>query len=303
MSTNKDIEKWLNHELSDDALSSFLNKEDHKDIAEIDRVLKNLDLSNFNADQSWNSIQNRIQSENKTSNTNSIKIPNWLKIAAVFVIGVLVFQQFYTTDLSYNTALAERLEIALPDNSEVIINADSYIAYSEDNWEKNRKLTLDGEAYFKVAKGESFTVETENGTVTVLGTQFNIKARENFFEVFCYEGSVEVKFINEKTILKAGDSFKVIDGKIIATEKETILNPSWVDHQSRFKSVPFKFVINEFERQHNRKLRLNGIDQNQLFSGTFDNSDLNKGLKAITLPLELEYVINEDNSITISSKK
>jgi len=303
MSTGKDIEKWLNHELSDDALSSFLNKEDHKDIAEIDRALKNLDLGDFNADESWNSIQNSIQSENKISNTSSFRIPSWIKIAAVFVIGILVFQQFYTTDLTYNTALAERLEISLPDKSEVVLNADTFMEYSEKNWAKNRKLFLDGEAYFKVAKGEIFTVETNEGIVTVLGTQFNIKARENFFEVVCYEGSVEVTFINEKTILKAGDSFKIIDGKIIATEKETILNPYWVDHQSRFKSVPFKFVVNEFERQHNLKLHLNGIDQNQLFSGTFDNSDLNKGLKAITLPLELEYIINEDKSITISSKK
>ena len=43
----------------------------------------------------------------------------------------------------------------LPDHSEVVLNADSEITYKKSNWDTNRKLELQGEAYFKVAKGKT----------------------------------------------------------------------------------------------------------------------------------------------------
>ena len=100
------------------------------------------------------------------------------------------------------------------------LNAKSLLAFNKKDWKQEREVELDGEAFFKVAKGSSFNVITKSGTVTVYGTQFNVKQRDNYFEVICYEGLVGVTYNSQETKLKPGDSFLIIDGEIIAKEKE-----------------------------------------------------------------------------------
>jgi Fe2+-dicitrate sensor, membrane component len=65
----------------------------------------------------------------------------------------------------------------------VNLNSSSQLSYSKNKWDSKREVTLNGEAFFKVSKGSTFDVITLNGKVSVLGTQFNVKQRENYFEV------------------------------------------------------------------------------------------------------------------------
>ena len=167
----------------------------------------------------------------------------------------------------------------------------------KNNWKNKRDVTLQGEAFFKVAKGSSFNVITESGTVTVYGTQFNVKQRENYFEVICYEGLVGVTHNSHETKLKPGDSFLIIDGKKIAKEKENAPTPSWINNESRFKSLPFKEVIAEFERQYNVNFTLLNIDSDYIFTGSFPHDNIEKALKLITLPSHLTYSKKEHSII------
>ena len=114
---------------------------------------------------------------------------------------------FTSLDSITTTDLAEHTEVYLPDSSQVILNAESKISFNKKTWDENRNVTLEGEAFFKVAKGKRFTVATESGIITVLGTQFNVENRKNFFEVTCYEGLVSVTYNNKETKLAAGTSF------------------------------------------------------------------------------------------------
>ena len=78
------------------------------------------------------------------------------------------------------------------------------LKYASNKWDKKRRVRLEGEAFFKVAKGSTFTVDTKTGSVKVLGTQFNVKNRIGFFEVVCYEGlvGVTVSDYNDETARK-----------------------------------------------------------------------------------------------------
>ena len=76
-----------------------------------------------------------------------------------------------------------------------------------------------------MAKGRKFTVNTTQGQVMVLGTQFNVENRGNFFEVSCYEGLVQVMFKDQTIKLPAGSSFLVMDGNITHTEVPKKYNP------------------------------------------------------------------------------
>ena len=76
---------------------------------------------------------------------------------------------------------------------------------------------------------------------------------------------------------------------MIAKEKENNLSPSWLNNESQFKSLPYKQVIAEFERQYNVDITLIGIDSKELFTGNFTHDSIEVALKSITLPLHLTY--------------
>ena len=84
---------------------------------------------------------------------------------------------------------------------------------------------------------------------------------------------------------------------IIAREKETLLQPSWMNNESSFKSMPFSYVIREFERQYNVTINPQSIDLEQLFTGSFSHENIEMALKSITLPLNVKY--NFKNKATI----
>ena len=192
--------------------------------------------------------------------------------------------------------MAENTEITLPDSSEILLNAESKVSYSEKNWETKREISLDGEAFFKVAKGKKFTVTTQQGKVTVLGTQFNVENRDDFFEVTCYEGLVSVTFNGTEFKLPAGNSAVAIDGIIKKSKVEVNGQPSWVNNESTFKSIPLKYVLAELQRQHDLEVSLDDIDENQLFTGTFSNSNLDLALKSISTPLQISFKL-EGNKV------
>lgn len=98
--------------------------------------------------------------------------------------------------------------ITLPDGSDVWVNSGSNVSYSESE-QKERVATLEGEAYFAVAKGKgtSFVVETQHLAVRVLGTQFNVRAyaAENQTTVTLDEGLVEVIIRDSVVHISPGD--------------------------------------------------------------------------------------------------
>ncbi|MBM1106151.1 FecR family protein [Aurantibacter crassamenti] len=282
------LAKWLNNELSEEELIVFRQSEEYKSYQKIVAATDNLKSPDFNVDKALLDFQSRTKAtEPKVIAMRPYK--KFFKVAAAIAL-LLAASYFYVNTLGQNitTQFAENKEITLPDNSEIVLNADSNISYDEKNWNQKRNINLDGEAFFKVAKGEKFTVATDNGSVTVLGTQFNVENRAGYFEVSCYEGLVSVIYDGKETKLPAGNSFLAINGKI--TNLDAIKNghPSWIDKESTFKSIPLKYVLDEFERQHNITVKTQDINLDQLFTGTFSNTDINLALQSISVPSQLK---------------
>ncbi|WP_299339397.1 FecR family protein [uncultured Psychroserpens sp.] len=280
------IQKWLDHDLSPQELEAFKQLEDYDDLIKLDLELQGFKANTVHTDESLNSVWSSIKSEQK----KTFKLlPLLSKIAAILVVGFGIY--FYTTTVNTTTStlVSQQKTIVLPDASKVKLNAMSSVTFNNSKWDNNRSILLDGEAFFDVAKGETFDVKTTSGTITVLGTQFNVKDRNNYFEVTCYEGKVKVNTTTKETILLPGDNFLIIDGKYIATEKEKLSSPSWLNHNSTFKSIPYREVIAEFERQYNVSIEFENISDSQNFTGSFTHNDIEIALKSITLPLQLKY--------------
>ena len=280
------ISKWLNHELNADELEAFKKLEEYVALSKLNDGIKGFKASNYNASEELQTVLTRIKpiKSNKKS-----WFPTAASIAAILVFCFGFYYFTTTLDSNFNTLASQKEVIELPDGSTAQLNALSELSFNKHKWQDKRELELNGEAYFKVAKGSKFKVKTQVGTVTVLGTKFNIKQRQDFFEVVCYEGLVNVIYKSHTVNLSPGNSFLIRDEKLIVTENGTQPSPSWIDNYSRFKSVPYKDVISEFERQYDLKVNLNSVDDTQVFTGSFTHDNMETALKSITLPLQLTY--------------
>jgi ferric-dicitrate binding protein FerR (iron transport regulator) len=294
MNRDELIKKWLDDELTTQEFEMFKSLEDYEQLIKLSDSLKQFKAPEYNVSEELTKLLPKTKKTASNSWLNPI-----LKVAAVIAICFSVY--YYTTNLNttVNTLASEKTTIELPDNSEVKLNALSSLSFNKKNWKNERVITLNGEAYFKVEKGEHFNVKTPSGIITVLGTQFNVKQRNNLFEVVCYEGSVKVTHKLDTKILKTGDSFLILDGKYIAKEKENTKNPSWINNESYFKSIPYYYVIKEFERQYNTSISAKNIDLKQLFTGSFSHNNKELALKSITLPLNINYTIKNSSIVLV----
>jgi len=108
----------------------------------------------------------------------------------------------------YTTAYGEVKEYILPDGSSATLNANSKLI-CEGDWVSERKVTLEGEAFFQVKKTadrKTFTVKTQDDvTVKVLGTKFNVNARHNHPVVYLQEGKIAFSAKQKEVVLEPGD--------------------------------------------------------------------------------------------------
>lgn len=291
------LSKWLNNELSDEELAAF---EKTKEFASYQKLLDattGMKGPYFDVEASLSKF-NELKADTPKGILISLNpLRKWMQVAAAVILLFGGSYLYYSSlDTSIATKYAESTEAILPDGSQIVLNAESKISYNEKKWNEKRNVVLEGEAYFKVAKGKQFTVATKDGVVTVLGTQFNVENRNGFFEVSCYEGLVSVTYQNSETKLPAGTSFLVIHGEIKHIDMPHDNRPSWINKESSFNSIPLSFVINEFQRQFNVHIETQNVNGDQLFTGTFSNTNIDLALQSISVPSQIKYKL-EGNKV------
>lgn len=286
------LAKWLNNELTEEELAAFKESDEYASYQRIIEASDSLNGPDFDMENALEAVKNkRTLHESKVVQLKPFR--RFLQVAVAVMI-IMIGSYFYlnTLDESFSTQYAQNEEVILPDSSKIILNADSEISFNPKKWDKNRNVTLKGEAFFKVAKGKRFTVATDHGTVAVLGTQFNVENRKGFFEVTCFEGLVGVTYNGKETKLPAGTSFMVVDGNIVASETPKSSTPSWLNKESTFKSIPLKYVLAEFQRQHDIQVETQNIDLGKLFTGTFSNTNTDLALQSISVPSQLQFKLD-----------
>jgi len=282
------LAKWLDGTISDLTLKELVSEQDFIDYKKIKNGLVLLDELNRPVASSFNAINDSISKKRNFKNTQaSFK---WgLSIAASILVVLGSYFAFSFEEITHETSYAEQKTISLPDGSEVVLNAKSAINFTKKNWPNNRIIQLKGEAFFKVKKGSTFSVQTPNGLVKVLGTQFNIKDTDTFFEVVCYEGKVSVTNNKNEHVLTTGNAIRKIDGKNSEKHDKEDSLPSWLNGESSFVSVPLKYVILELEKQYNIQIDTHKIDDSIIFTGSFSNKDLKLALVSVFKTMDIKY--------------
>lgn len=300
MNTEDKIKRWLAGELSESERTEFERSEEFAKIDKLMKAAQAFKAPNYNVEGEFAKLSNTIIQGKKSISLYN-KMSPILRIAAIFIVALTIGYFSYThinSGANNQEWIAEVSEVYLPDSSLVAVNSGSKIRFSDRKWDKVRNVELDGQAFFRVKKGSQFNVLTEQGTVTVLGTEFDVKDWNGYYEVTCYSGSVKVLANNNEVILKPNMTYRLLEGneEHFAISNKTM--PDWIKGESSFKSVPLSFVFEELERQYNISVETTGINTSQLFSGSFSHNNLEVALKSITIPVNLYYEIN-DNKIVI----
>ncbi len=217
----------------------------------------------------------------------------WMSAAAVAVLllASVAFMRFYSKTI--DTLEGQQFTAMLPGGSSVELNAASSIKYQPLWWRFNRSLQFEGEGFFKVQKGSSFTVHSSMGETTVLGTSFNIYARKSNYTVTCYTGKVRVVSVESGKAVNITPNMQAQvneHGEVLASEKvhpnETI---AWRNGLFIFNATPIQLVFDEIERQYGIRLRVTS-DFNYMYSGSFTRDrSVEEVLHTICLPLGLQY--------------
>lgn len=291
--------KWLAGDLTTEEKEAFEKIEDNELLKKIVDKAPAFSASNFSKVKDFETLKSKINDGKQFT-----KRQNWLapilKIASVLVIGFGIYFFFFFNNLvNIETSIAEKRTVQLPDASQVTLNAVSEIAYNEKTWSNKRELTLEGEAFFKVAKGSTFDVNTSVAKVTVVGTKFNVKNRKNLFEVNCFEGQVTLTYGKKKWKVLPGNKYRIMNGKVTSERVNNTRKPLWMAYMSYFKQMPFSEVIEELERQYDVEVSFDKRDENLIFTGGFKHDNLKDALESITTPLKLEYVIDSPSKISL----
>nr|WP_255552120.1 FecR domain-containing protein [Roseivirga sp. E12] len=200
----------------------------------------------------------------------------------------------------YSTDLADNITHTLPDNSMVTINAQSSISLIEENWGKSRSLRLNGEAFFEVEPGSKFTVTTNLGEISVLGTSFNIFSRDDELIVSTFTGKVEVKDKDRLVILEKGDQLTYRPTEELWRIDNFNLNETatWRTGAFYFDTTPLQKVIDELERQFDIKINVSIDLRDRFYSGYFSKTDLTEALQLVFVPMGLTIEV-EGNQVNV----
>lgn len=213
------------------------------------------ELSEFDqevdTEKAWKNVCNKLNVQKKSLTAV------WKVAAAVLLAGSLslvTYQQLFTSDhqLTELKAPNRPTKFRLADGSDVVLARNSQLLVDEKEFMTSRQVTLKGKAFFDVAKNQgTFTVLTTNGTIEVLGTQFDVNSAPDELAVAVYEGLVKVSNNQNSAQLAEGEkayltASKLIKGKIISSNEE-----GWRTGDFNFDNEPLKKVIPLLEEYYN----------------------------------------------------
>lgn len=298
MENDNHLAAWLNNELPEAELNRLRQEEDYVILEKIKLYSAALQVSDFDSATFYqNLVEKRSQSKVRPLFWKKV-----MQIAAVVSMFLGIGSAYLLIQEEHQIARnGSNVAFNLPDNSKVVLHSGSEITYSDNEWDTHRKLNLIGEAYFKVAKGKKFEVITREGVVTVLGTQFNVKARNNRIDVTCYEGKVNVQHQQKKVLITKGHTVALANNNLIINHTTQALHPSWISKELQFEKVHPQEVLEELIRHYNINVNEIKLPNSELFTGYLpgDNPEGALQLFAATYHLKVIKKAAQKNSFEL----
>ncbi|PQJ23126.1 FecR family protein [Tenacibaculum sp. SG-28] len=260
------------------------------------------DVSSSHVNKEWNKLETILKEKQKPSVTKSLIDTFTIKhvIAACFLIGLTLFyyNNYSNSFVSFNTDFGEVLHLKLKDGTYVTLNSNSSLKYNKNDV---REVWLAGEAYFNVSETENnnlkFEVHTEDLTVQVYGTEFNVNTHRKKTEVFLEKGNIWLALNN-------GNSKRMSPGNYIeysSIQKRIVMDKDIVYSKDKIAWKNGKLVFDNFTLEK----ALLKITDTYGVTFVYDNPELKKTPITGTVPTtNLEICLNAiKKSANITLKK
>lgn len=285
------LARWLSGELTEEEAAAFQSHPDRADYERLARVGAELSPPAYDSEAELARLLARRKELVKPPAAVPTQRPlrairYWSVAAAVLLLLAAAWFSWPSGVVSFQAGAGELVADELSDGSAFSLNAQSNLTFTEG---EQRLATLAGEGFFEVEKSSvPFVVETDYGTVTVLGTSFNVFARDGSLRVACLEGKVRVAFAgsNDSHDLLPGEAIiSPTEGKFAMDRSETT---DWLSGQAVFNDEPLREAIHELERQFDLEINLPpGLDLDQEITTAFSKDDaVSTALKSVFNTLE-----------------
>lgn len=187
-------------------------------------------------------------------------LPTSLAAAAIVIIGLFIFR-LAAVDTTEIIAASGNKKITLPDNSVVELFKGSSIAYGKYFGNKNRNVTLSGNAFFDVARDEQlpFVIDARDAEVMVLGTSFYVESGTTpYVAVVTGKVSMTSGTAKQQLILTPGETGILTNGSMIEEQGSVADLMYWKTGEVSFKDVTLSRVIERLDKIFSEDIRLSG---------------------------------------------
>ena len=258
---------------------------------EADKILDKLIKSTrsprgqYSAAESYKLLEKRITRKSKRILPLRIwhTVASVAAIALICIVGWCTYEYLIPTKMQTISTLANRMEVTLPDGSQIMLNRYSSLTYPKRFKGDSREVTLNGEGFFNITKNPNkpFIVTAEMMKVQVLGTQFNIEAYVNNPDVktTLIEGSVMVSIdsTDEQMILHPSESAiynkknKTLE---LAVEDETVATMAWQSNSFIFDKQTLQEIVRKLGNSFGVVIEIDNHDlANYRLTAKFNNDE------------------------------
>ncbi|WP_316834251.1 FecR family protein [Pedobacter nutrimenti] len=204
-----------------------------------------------------------------------------------------------------STARGQQYKVRLPDGTNVWLNAASSLSYPTAFKGRNRRVVeLNGEAYFEVYKDKKhpFIVKTNQQSVEVLGTHFNINSYkdEPAVKTTLLEGSVKVLNLKSRAsgILKPGQQSMIrFSGDSVQIETADVEEAmAWKKGEFYFDEERLESIMKKISRWYNVDVVFQDPTKKDVRIGGYISrfSNISKVLKMLELTGLAEFTLEKD---------
>lgn len=257
------------------------------------------------------SIYAQIQKSQKRTSRKLWKVA--ASIVVLIGLSTTIYHYSYTPLqvehilVTQTTARGEKLDVVLPDGTQVKLNAGSSISYPETFDGNLRSVALKGEAFFEVIKNPNkpFEVRTGELKTTVLGTSFNINTHDSDnITITVATGKVRVISSKDQEVFLTPSkqmTFNKVTKAMISQKVDMYKHIAWKDGILQFEDITIAEAAEKLEQWYNVSIKvLNNDIANCKFTGSFNNEELLTILESLSyVKPNMEYTILENNKIEI----
>ena len=234
------------------------------------------------------------------------------RIAAVLMVPLIVLSFFLylkNNDLSRNTGSAilehelhtkagTRTKITLEDGTVVWLHDGTTFRYPGKFDQKERRVFVDGEAYFEVAANPKspFIVDNPMMKTIVTGTRFNLNAysADEYFEATLLEGKIRLLKDQQTFQLEPGTQIQYDrqTGKVDQMNVNSSSSTAWINGKLILEDESLHIALRKISRWYNIEIIVQDPElENYLLTATIDQEKPEQTLRLISFALPVDYSV------------